>query len=149
MTILDHYPIHITSPFGMRTHPITKEKKMHYGIDLSCPVGTLIRTPVAGTVRFTKTDSASAGIYIFLECMITGDKYGFMHLSKLLCKKGDIVQKGQIIALSGNTGASTGPHLHFERSVDPKWGPDGYVSRLNEKCVDPTDKILIDFSKTP
>lgn len=144
-TILGNHPITISSPFGLRKHPITGKYKQHAGVDIPCPIGTKVYSPCSGIVRFTKTNSPSAGIYVFIEDLMTGDKYGFMHLSKLLCNKGDVVQAGEEIALSGNTGQSTGPHLHFERSVNPRWDASGYVQRSNETLVDPTDKININY----
>ena len=96
----------ITSTFGPRWGAF------HAGIDLGIRTGSSIRASLAGTVSF----SGSAGGYGLLVKITHAGGYEtrYAHNSKLLAKPGDKVSAGQIIALSGNTGASTGPHLHFE-----------------------------------
>ncbi|KAF0193805.1 MAG: peptidase M23 [Bacillota bacterium] len=96
----------ITSAFGPRWGAF------HAGIDLGIRTGTNIRSSVAGTVTF----SGRAGGYGLLVKISHSGGYEtrYAHNSKLLVKPGDKVTAGQIIALSGNTGNSTGPHLHFE-----------------------------------
>lgn len=144
--ILGEYPIRITSPFGERVHPVTGVRKMHRGVDISCPIGTKVYSPVAAVVRFIKTNSPTAGVYLFIEDIMNGDRFGFMHLSKVLVHIGDVVQAGEEIALSGNTGRTTGPHLHFERAKNPQWESNGYCFPANEVAIDPTSKININFS---
>ena len=94
----------------------------HSGLDLAVPVGSDVRAAGGGVVRGTGTDSAY-GLYIVLT---HPDGYETMygHLSRVLVVRGDAVMEGQVIGLSGNTGRSTAPHLHFEvrrngSSVDP------------------------------
>lgn len=145
LTILGDYPIRITSPFGDRIHPITGKWQIHRGVDISCPTGTPVLSPVAGTVRFTRYDSPTAGNYIFVEDFITGNRFGFMHLSEILVKEGDIVQVGEEIGKSGNTGQSTAPHLHFECGVNPQWERNGYCYKHKEVAVDPTKYIELNF----
>lgn len=96
----------ITSAFGPRWGAF------HAGIDLGVRTGSNIKASVAGTVTF----SGSAGGYgLLVKISHTGGyETRYAHNSKLLVKPGDKVSAGQVIALSGNTGASTGPHLHFE-----------------------------------
>jgi murein DD-endopeptidase MepM/ murein hydrolase activator NlpD len=85
---------------------------MHEGIDWSCPVGTAVKASCAGTI-------ASAGWsngygYCITITHSDGKQTRYGHLSKILVSAGDKVTQGEKIALSGNTGRSTGPHVHFE-----------------------------------
>ncbi|MBN1623980.1 MAG: M23 family metallopeptidase [Clostridia bacterium] len=107
---------YIGSDFGMRWHPILKVLKEHTGLDIGGAYKDDIYAAGAGTVTF----SGWNGGYGYLVKIDHGDGietyYG--HASKLLVSKGDIVEKGQVIALVGSTGVSTGPHLHFEVRID-------------------------------
>jgi murein DD-endopeptidase MepM/ murein hydrolase activator NlpD len=96
----------ITSGFGRRG------QKNHNGIDIALPTGTPVKAADGGTVTF----SGRQGTYGYLVIIDHGEGYTsyYGHNSKNLVSKGDKVHKGQTIALSGNTGRSTGPHLHFE-----------------------------------
>ena len=141
MKIINVEKVIITSPFGKRIHPITKEIRFHNGIDIQCPIGTEVRSPEIAVVEFIKTNSATAGIYIVLRSISSGDRYDFMHLSKVLCRKGDLVGAGQPIALSGATGRVTGPHLHFSRAINCTWNNCGLT--VTQTYVDPSDKIDI------
>jgi hypothetical protein len=87
---------------------------IHDGIDIAMPVGTPLKAVMDGQVSFAGSGSGamSRGIYLTIE-HDGGYRTLYSHLSKLYVKQGDSVQKGQVIALSGNTGFSTGPHLHF------------------------------------
>jgi len=113
----------ITSDFGMREHPITKEKKMHNGVDLAgVPKGNAVRSCTDGIVKLAQF-SNSAGNWIWI--VKNNLKYVFMHLNSLEVKAGEFVTKGQRIAGVGTTGASTGVHLHFQveengKPIDPK-----------------------------
>jgi len=94
----------------------------HAGLDLAVPVGSEVRASGGGLVRRTGTDSAY-GEYVLLEHP-EGYETMYGHLSRILVSSGMMVGAGQLIALSGNSGRSTAPHLHFEvrlngRSVDP------------------------------
>ncbi|WP_108649491.1 murein DD-endopeptidase MepM [Dongshaea marina] len=116
-----HY--RISSPFNLhRVHPVTHRISPHYGTDFALPVGTPVLATGDGEVVFAGYQRY-AGNYIVVRY---GRKYStrYLHLSKLLVKKGDKVNIGQKIALSGNTGRTTGPHLHYEvriynRPVNP------------------------------
>lgn len=104
----------ITSEFGPRR--MGKKEKMHEGIDIAAPVGTPIYSPAQGEVVFAGVKKGY-GLTVILEHQ--GELqtlYG--HNSKLFVKEGDQVQKGEEISLVGNTGHSTGPHLHYEVLVD-------------------------------
>ncbi|ETX11093.1 peptidase M23 [Marinomonas ushuaiensis DSM 15871] len=109
-----HY--RISSSFNAnRLHPITGRLAPHNGVDLATPIGTEVLATGDGVV--TRVESHKyAGRYIVID--YTGP-YGarFLHLSKALVKKGQKVKRGQVIALSGNTGRSTGAHLHYELHI--------------------------------
>jgi murein DD-endopeptidase MepM/ murein hydrolase activator NlpD len=106
----------ITSWFGTRIHPKLGFSRFHSGIDLAATVGTKVYATAAGKVIFAGYKSGY-GITVILEHKyIYKTVYG--HNSKLLVKKGQQVKKGQVICLSGNTGTSTGPHLHYEVRIN-------------------------------
>ena len=106
-----HY--RISSPFNLhRHHPITGRISPHYGTDFAMPVGTAVEAPADGVVRRV-TRGLLAGNYVVLDHG-NGYQTRYMHLSKVRVHPGDTVQQGQVIGLSGNTGRSTGPHLHYE-----------------------------------
>jgi murein DD-endopeptidase MepM/ murein hydrolase activator NlpD len=102
----------ITSSFGYRDDPFTKEKKLHEGIDIDLKEGTDVKCPSSGRVKECGEDG-QLGKYILLDHG-SGIETKYAHLSELLVKKDDKVEKGQVFAKSGNTGKSTAPHLHFE-----------------------------------
>ncbi|MGE0638495.1 MAG: M23 family metallopeptidase [Bacteroidia bacterium] len=102
----------ITSKFGYRTDPKTgKQNAFHNGIDLAVALNTPIKSPMPGIVDAI-TSGGDGGNQVILK-HDNGYKTGYAHLSKQLVKKGDKVKQGDVIGLSGNTGKSTGPHLHF------------------------------------
>jgi murein DD-endopeptidase MepM/ murein hydrolase activator NlpD len=102
----------ITSKFGYRTDPKTgKQDAFHNGIDLAVPVNTPIKSPMPGIVDAV-TSGGDGGNQVILKHE-NGYKTGYAHLTKAMVKKGDKIKQGNVIALSGNTGKSTGPHLHF------------------------------------
>ncbi len=100
----------------------TPNEELHPGIDLAVPEGSDVRASGGGTVEAAGNDS-SYGLFVLLRHP-AGYETMYGHLSRYLVSRGDAVKTGQVIALSGNTGRSTAPHLHFEirhngRSVDP------------------------------
>lgn len=109
----------ITSPFGKRKHPVTGIVSFHNGVDIACPAGTAIVAPAHGTIHRLWTDPRGG----MCLSMLTpeGVRYGFAHLENRLVKAGQEVREGDVIALSGNTGHSTGPHLHFTVKVNGVW----------------------------
>ncbi|HHF3814598.1 murein DD-endopeptidase MepM [Haemophilus influenzae] len=114
----------VSSPFNPnRRHPVTGRIRPHKGVDFSVSQGTPVIAPADGTVEKVAYQAGGAGRYVMLR---HGREYQtvYMHLSKSLVKAGQTVKKGERIALSGNTGISTGPHLHYEfhingRAVNP------------------------------
>ncbi len=112
----------ISSPFGMRRHPIHGVMSMHEGVDLSAPRGTKVYATGDGVVKVVSR-SSSYGKYVLVD-----HGYGFVtkycHLNGYNVKRGQKVIRGQCIGYVGNTGTSTAPHLHYEviknrKRVDP------------------------------
>lgn len=112
----------ITSGFGQRQAPTAGASTNHAGVDISVPSGTAVYSAAAGTVKHTGS-TAARGNYMIIDHG-GGLETIYQHLSGFVAAAGQTVRAGQKIALSGNTGVSTGAHLHFEvrqdgRSVDP------------------------------
>lgn len=102
----------ISSNFGIRVHPITGEKKMHDGVDIAVPTGTRLYSAVEGTViKSYYSDSGGNMVTVQTE---SGWTVTFMHMDNRSVTEGQTVQKGQYVGTSGNTGNSTGPHLHIQ-----------------------------------
>lgn len=114
----------VSSPFGMRIHPVFGEPRFHTGVDLTAPAGTPIYAAAAGTVEMA-VSGRGYGKHIVLR---HDDGYSthYAHLSLFAgaLKVGQRIEQGQVIGYVGRTGTATGPHLHFEvrkddRPVDP------------------------------
>ncbi len=105
---IDH---RISSKYGYRIHPVLKTKKFHNGVDLSVPIGTPLYSPQAGVVAVVASNSKS-GKFVVIEHG-HGVRTAYCHLDEIPVKKGQKLKKGALFAKSGNTGRSTGPHLHF------------------------------------
>ena len=101
----------ITSKFGYRSAPKAGASTWHNGVDIAVPVGAKVRSPWAGSVSDTLYNS-SGGKQMIVE-HYNGYKTGYAHLSEWKRNRGDHVAAGSVIALAGNTGNTTGPHLHF------------------------------------
>jgi murein DD-endopeptidase MepM/ murein hydrolase activator NlpD len=116
----------ISSPYGWRIHPIEKTRKHHNGVDYAVEVGRPVKAIEAGrvifagpsTIKLPSGEPGGGGYIVKIRHKVNGEwiTSSYMHLKKgsLQVKKNDLVIEGQKIAESGNTGASTGPHLHFE-----------------------------------
>jgi len=101
-----------SSRFGNRVSPFTNEKEFHRGIDISTRMNTPINAPADGVISLTGRDYAIGKMLYIDHGHGVKTKYG--HLSKILVKKGQYVKRGQEIALVGDSGRTTGPHLHYE-----------------------------------
>ncbi|MBN8808071.1 MAG: M23 family metallopeptidase [Sphingomonas sp.] len=101
----------ISSAFGMRLHPILDYWRMHKGIDVACSYGSPVYAVIDGTVNWAGQRSGY-GNFIGIQGGSVGIGYG--HLSRVLVRPGAHVSRGQLVGYSGNSGLSTGPHLHFE-----------------------------------
>ncbi|MEH1819640.1 MAG: M23 family metallopeptidase [Nostoc sp.] len=105
-------PAPITSLFGWRVHPITGTQRFHAGTDLGAPTGTPVLAAAAGQVE-TADWMGGYGLTVILNHK-SAEQTLYGHMSEILVKPGQWVQPGTVIGLVGSTGASTGPHLHFE-----------------------------------
>jgi murein DD-endopeptidase MepM/ murein hydrolase activator NlpD len=106
----------VTSDFGHRLDPYTADRVMHKGLDIAVPYGTTVVAPADGTVVFASTEGGYGNVLVIDHGY--GIKTRFGHLSGILVKAGEKVRRGDKVALSGNTGRSTGPHLHYEVRVN-------------------------------
>ena len=113
----------ITSPYGYRKHPISGNNSLHKGVDLSAKEGTNVFAPASAIVKKVWSDS-DCGNGLVLQHS-NGFETLYCHLSGVTVKEGDNVQAGCLIAKTGNTGKSTGPHLH-------------YAIKDNGEYIDPT-----------
>jgi murein DD-endopeptidase MepM/ murein hydrolase activator NlpD len=113
----------ITSWYGWRINPVTKRRAFHHGVDIGSKIGTPIYATADGVITET------GRLKLFGKFVTIKHKFSYKtkyaHLHKILVKKGDHVVRGQIIALMGNTGRSTGAHLHYEvwkfgRNINPR-----------------------------
>jgi murein DD-endopeptidase MepM/ murein hydrolase activator NlpD len=106
----------ITSGFGYRIYPFTGETKFHEGIDISTRVGTDVVATADGIVAETGYDITYGNNIIIDHGFGYVTRYG--HLSRINVKTGEMVKRGQKIGEVGNTGFSTGPHLHYEIKIN-------------------------------
>ena len=112
----------ISSPYGTRKDPVTGiESAMHYGIDFAVPVGTPVVAAADGKIfkvgwQDEKDQKAGFGMRVWQTSNIAGQKVSifYAHLSEFSVLDGQVISAGTRIGLSGNTGKSSGPHLHFE-----------------------------------
>lgn len=106
----------VTSGFGTRKSPFTGKRTMHSGLDIATKTGTPIKAPADGIVSYSDRKGA------FGKVLVIDHGYGYTtfygHCSALLKKVGDKVKRGDTVAKVGNTGTSTGPHLHYEVRVN-------------------------------
>lgn len=112
----------ITSRFGMRYHPVLHRMKNHFGTDYAAPTGTPIRATASGTVTQAGYNSGN-GNYVRIRHNQTYETQ-YLHMSKIIAKKGQFVQQGEVIGLVGSTGLATGPHVCYRfwkngQQVDP------------------------------
>lgn len=129
--IHNHNLIRTASGFGMRMHPVYNVFKMHHGIDFSAKIGTDIYATGDGIIEKTKKSYTGYGKHVVINHGF-GYKTLYAHMSQFLVKKGQKVKRGDVIGKVGNTGTSTGPHLHYE------------VIRNNKK-IDPTNFFFNDL----
>ena len=132
----------ISSGFGLRRDPFTRALSRHEGVDYVAPVGTPIVATAPGTVLQARYWGAY-GLMVDIE-----HEWGFVtryaHLSRILVKQGDTIQTGQTIGLLGNTGRSTGPHLHYEvrfrdKPLNPT--PDHVIRTARQNSVFPAIQL--------
>lgn len=121
---------YISSGFGGRVHPISGKYKGHQGVDIPGKTGTKIKAVAGGVVVKSERASGYGNMVEIKHADGLSTLYG--HNKKNIVKKGDIIEKGDTIALLGSTGRSTGPHVHFEvRKNDKPVNPMRYINTIN------------------
>lgn len=121
----------LTSVYGMREHPIDGENKMHEGVDLAAEIGTDVLAFADGTVDYIG-ESPAYGMYLQLRHG-NGVTTFYAHCSQLCVQKGQKVNMGDVVAKVGDTGNTTGPHLHFEMKRDGEFlDPQPYIDYLTQ-----------------
>lgn len=106
-------PATITSLFGWRIHPITGDRRFHAGTDFGAEMGTPVVAAYSGNVAIADL-MGGYGLAVVLDHQKSGQQTLYAHLSEIFVQPGQVVEQGTIIGSVGNTGNSTGPHLHFE-----------------------------------
>ena len=108
----------VSSEWGYRQDPFTGRIKMHQGIDIGCPIGTPVRASGGGVVVFSGYSLEYKGYGLIVVIKQAGATVYYAHCSEAFVVKGDKVKRGDKIALSGCTGRSQAPHLHYEVRID-------------------------------
>lgn len=122
----------ITGLFGLQEHPIQHVLYIHRGMDIAASTGTPIVAPANGKIIERGYDPGNYGNYVIIK-----HKYGFItrygHMSAILVAEGEDVSQGDIIGLVGNTGMSTGSHLHYEVQIGSEVVDPAYYLRIRNK----------------
>lgn len=119
--------VYMSSPFGMRWHPVYGGYRMHNGVDLAAYQGTPIVATRSGYVTTAAYEAGGAGYYVYIN---HGDGFGsiYMHMTHYIVRYGQYVTAGEVIGYVGSTGGSTGPHLHFGISYNGTYvNPANYI----------------------
>ena len=124
----------LTASYGMRIHPFYKTLQSHQGVDYTIPEGSRVFATADGTVREVAQRNSTSGQTVVIDHG-NGYETSYNHLSKINVRKGQQVRRGDIIALSGDTGLSLAPHLHYE-------------VRYNGMRVDPIHYFFMELSPT-
>ncbi|TFH90975.1 M23 family metallopeptidase [Vibrio ouci] len=156
-----------SSSYGRRTNPITGKRHTHTGIDLTCKRGEEIYAPADGVIETVRPSSKGYGNFLTLR-----HSFGFMssyaHLQRFKVRSGQFVSKGDLIATCGNSGNSTGPHLHYEvrflgRALNPQytmdWTPENFNYLFEKekkvkwaplvKLIDDTVRLQVNLTNNP
>ena len=146
----------ITSKFGYRIHPTLNTKEFHRGTDMKAQMDTPVYATADGVVEWAGFHKSSGyGNLIILE-HVYGFKSYFGHLNKIVIKSGQFVKKGQLIAYTGNSGMSNGPHLHYEirfihRVLNPyyfiKWTQQNYDEIFEKENKVPWQSLITATSR--
>jgi murein DD-endopeptidase MepM/ murein hydrolase activator NlpD len=141
----------VTSKFGYRIHPTLKTRELHRGLDMKAKMKTPVYATADGIVEWAGFHKRSG----FGKLVILQHNYGFRayfgHLNKIVIKSGKFVKKGDLIAYTGNSGMSSGPHLHYEirfiqRAVNPyefvKWSVTNYKDIFEKEKKIPWQSLI-------
>ncbi|AWK61457.1 toxR-activated protein [Helicobacter cinaedi PAGU611] len=120
---MEHYN-RISADYGYRVHPLFFTRHLHTGVDFATSIGTPVYATADGVVNAASFSTGGYGYLVKIDHSLGFMTY-YAHLNKIVVQKGMFVKRGQLIAYSGNTGQSTGPHLHYEirflgNVIDPK-----------------------------
>jgi len=148
MSFFDEF--RITSPFGWRSDPFTGERKFHTGVDLVLEHQAPIHSFVGGQVVHAKMGATGSGFGGYGIVVAIKDKYGclhvYAHLDMAVVTVGQFVDRGKMIGRQGNTGQSTGSHLHYEIRKDssPQFG---WIADRQNNCYEPLTYLREYFTK--
>ena len=159
--------LRISSSYGRRTNPITGKRHTHTGIDLTCKRGTEIIAPADGVVETVRPSKKGYGNFLTIRHSF-GFMSSFAHLQRFKVKSGQFVSKGDVVATCGNSGNSTGPHLHYEvrflgRALNPQytmdWTPENFDYLFEKekkvkwkplvKLIDDTVRLQVNLTNSP
>jgi murein DD-endopeptidase MepM/ murein hydrolase activator NlpD len=148
---LDHtpsvYPVEgvLMRGFGVKSDPFTGTMRQHHGLDLAAPIGTPIYAPAAGKIILRERQTQYGNTVVIDHGYGIETVYG--HMSKFAAKLGQTVRRGDIIGYVGNTGYSTGPHLHYEVHANGRsQNPMAYVY---DKAPTPSQALAQDYGLAP
>lgn len=129
----------VTSSCGMRENPVLEVTELHNGIDIAMDVGTPVVAVKSGVVMNVRTSATYGKVLEYT----TADGYQVMyaHLSDVLVEVGDIVEQGDVVAKSGNTGLTTGAHLHYSL-----WSGDVLLDPLEYVTLGYTADVLAEYT---
>jgi len=133
-------PGRLSSHFGRRVDPFTGTLDNHYGVDISGPEGTPVRATADGTIKMSSWHSGYGKLVVIQHNFGYCTRYA--HNGRLLVKVGDEVKRGQVIALMGNTGKSSGPHCHYEVwQYSKRLNPFAYLKTTSSKEAKTSDSF--------
>ena len=133
---MEHYN-RISADYGYRVHPLFFTRHLHTGVDFATAIGTPVYATADGVVNAASFSTGGYGYLVKIDHSLGFMTY-YAHLNKIVVQKGMFVKRGQLIAYSGNTGQSTGPHLHYEirflgNVIDPKNFMEWKMSNFDKK----------------
>lgn len=140
----------ISSRYGTRIHPISKKKSKHHGLDYAVNTGTPLYATADGVVETVRPSDKGSGNFLRLQHSF-GFTTSYSHMQRFNVRSGQFVRKGDLVGTSGNTGLTSGPHLHFEvrfvgRSLDPlsfvNWDLDNFESIFSKEKAVPWGSIV-------
>jgi murein DD-endopeptidase MepM/ murein hydrolase activator NlpD len=141
----------ISSYFGLRTHPILRRIRAHKGIDFTAHIGTPVYATAGGVVSKVSANSRGGyGRQVLVQHGL-GFSSRYAHLSQVMIKSGEHVAKGELLGLTGNSGRSTGPHLHYEvlywgKALDPlnfaRWTTTNFESIFTKEKEIPWASLI-------
>jgi murein DD-endopeptidase MepM/ murein hydrolase activator NlpD len=138
-------PAPITSLFGWRIHPISGASRMHTGTDIGAPMGTPVMAALSGRVILADM-MGGYGLTVAIEHDNGARQTLYAHMSELFVKPGDLVNQGSVVGRVGSTGASTGPHLHFElrqMTTDGTWVAQDSGNQLESSLASLTQSLQV------